>query len=223
VDALLQRSNYDTGEEDNEDIIVLPKELFIQLANEEPIEEVDLQSRVNTSNMAHENTILQWANSHQLKQEHDTWWKGTVLVVTGGNNLKRGVISTFHDPPYHGHPGITNTYQLLQGEYWWSNVKSDIEEYVKGCTVCQANKINMHHQKPHLFPIATDPEAQPFRVVAMDFITKLPPSRGYDSILTIMDHDCTKATIFVCNETITSEGLAKLYLQYVYLHYGIPK
>ncbi len=30
------------GEEDNENVIILPKELFIRLANDEPIEEVDL-------------------------------------------------------------------------------------------------------------------------------------------------------------------------------------
>ncbi len=58
----------------------------------------------------------------------------------------------------------------------------------------------------------------------MDFIMKLPPSNGYDSILTITDHGCTKAAIFIpCNETIMSEGLAKLYLQHVYSHYGIPR
>ncbi len=146
------------------------------------------------------------------------------LVVAGGNNLKRGVISMFHNPLYRSHPGITNTYQLLKEEYWWPNIKHDVEEYVRGCAICQANKINTHHQKLHLFPIATDPEAQPFEVVAMDFITKLPPSNGYDSILTITDHDCTKAVIFIpCNETITSEGLAKLYLQHTYPNYGIPK
>jgi len=90
--------------------------------------------------------------------------------------------------------------------------------------MCQANKINTHHQKPHLYPITTDPEAQPFEVVAMDFITKLLPSRGYNSILTITDHDCMKAALFIpCNETITSEGVAKLYLQHAYPHYRIPK
>ncbi len=58
----------------------------------------------------------------------------------------------------------------------------------------------------------------------MDCIMKLPPSKGYDSILTITDHDCTKAALFIpCNETITSEGVAKLYLQHTYPHYGIPK
>ncbi len=147
-----------------------------------------------------------------------------VLVVASSNNLKRGVISSFHDPPYHGHLGIANTYHLLKQEYWWPTVRHDTEEYVRGCAICQANKINMHHQKPHLFLVTTDPEAQPFKVVAMDFITKLPLSNSYDSILTITDHDCTKAAIFIpCNETITSEGLAKLYLQHIYPHYGIPR
>ncbi len=151
------------------------------------------------------------------------------MVVASDNNLKRGVISAFHDPPYCGHPGIghpgiTNTNALLKESYWWPNMKKDVKEYVKGCATCQANKINTYQQKPHLYPITTNPEVQPFEVVAMDFITKLPPSNGYDSILTITDHDCTKVALFIpCNETITSEGVAKLYLQNAYPHYGIPK
>ena len=58
----------------------------------------------------------------------------------------------------------------------------------------------------------------------MDFITKLPPSGAYDTILTITDTDCSKASIFIpCNETIDSEGVAQLYLTHVLPHYGIPK
>jgi hypothetical protein len=50
----------------------------------------------------------------------------------------------------------------------------------------------------------------PFETVAMDFIVKLPLSNGFDSILTITDHDCTKAAIFIpCNETITAEGVGR--------------
>jgi len=208
-------------------VVVLPSHVFIKvikLASEEPIKEIDTCSKINMSNLENEETIRKWANTYQLHQENNTWWKEDALVVAGNNNLKRGVISTFHDPPYRRHPGIGNTIALLKQNYWWPNLKRDMEEYVKGCAVCQANKINTHHQKPHLYPITTDPEAQPFKVVTMDFITKLPPSQGYDSILTITDHDCTKAALFIpCNETIMSKGVAKLYLQHVYLHYGIPK
>jgi len=224
ADALSRRPDYDMGEEDNDNVVVLPPEVFIKLASDEPIEEVDTRSKINMSNLENEEVIKKWANTYQLHQEHNAWWKEDALVVAGDNNLKRGVISAFHDPPYRGHPGISNTIALLKQNYWWPNLKKDVEEYVKGCATCQANKINTHHQKPRLFPITTDPEAQPFEVVTMDFITKLPTSRGYDSILTITDHDCTKAALFIpCNETITSEGVAKLYLQHAYPHYGLPK
>jgi len=96
------------------------------------------------SNLKNEETIQRWANTYQLHQQNDTWWKDGALVVAGNNNLKRWVISTFHDPLYQGHLGITNTNALLQHNYWWPNMKKDIEEYVKGCTMCQANKINTH-------------------------------------------------------------------------------
>ena len=46
----------------------------------------------------------------------------------------------------------------------------------------------------------------------MDFITKLPESEGNDTILTITDHDCSKAALlFLCQETITAKGVAELY------------
>ncbi len=152
-------------------MVVLPSHVFIRLASDEPIEEIDTRSKINMSNLENEETIKKWANTYQLCNENNNWWKDDALVVAGDNNLKRGVISAFHDPPYRGHPGIGNTITLLKQNYWWPNLKKDVEEYIKGCAVCQANKINTHHQKPHLYPITTDPEAQPFEVVAMDFIT----------------------------------------------------
>jgi len=46
----------------------------------------------------------------------------------------------------------------------------------------------------------------------MDLIVKLPSSQGYDSVLTITDHDCTKAVILIpCKEEMNLEQLAELY------------
>ena len=74
-----------------------------------------------------------------------------------------------------------------------------------------------------LNPIYPKPEATPFETVAIDFITKLPLSQGYDSILTVTDHDCTKAAIFIpCNEEINTEQTATLYLKQVVTNFGLP-
>ena len=58
----------------------------------------------------------------------------------------------------------------------------------------------------------------------MDFITKLPTSGGFDTILTITNTDCSKASVFIpCNETVDSEGVVCLYLNHVFPTYGIPR
>src|SRR5882757_8354264 len=102
-----------------------------------------------------------------------------------------------------GHPGITKTLALTQQYYWWPNMKNFATEYVKGCATCQMSKINMQPTRPALSPITLEPNALPFQTVSLDFIVKLPESEGFDTILTITDHDCSKAAIFTpCNEAI---------------------
>jgi len=64
----------------------------------------------------------------------------------------------------------------------------------------------------------------PFKTVALDFITKLPISQGYDSILTITDHDCSKAAIFIpCRETITAEEMVGLIVRHVFPRFRLPR
>jgi hypothetical protein len=69
-------------------------------------------------------------------------------------------------------------------------------------------KVNTHPMHPPLYPIFPAENARPFETITMDFITKLLPSRGFDTMLTITDMDCSKVSIFIpCNETIDSEGV----------------
>ena len=166
--------------------------------------------------------LKKWSNTYQFTQKDGVTYKDSQTVVSGGNDLKRGVIHFYHETPSAGHPGIGNTYELMKHDFWWPNMKQDAEQYVKGCVACQANKINTHPSKPAIFPI-TPVNGLPFQTIAMDFITKLPKSGKYDTILTITDHDCSKAAIFIpCQETITAEGVAVLYIRHVYPRYGIP-
>ena len=75
-----------------------------------------------------------------------------------------------------------------------------------------------------MYPITTEPSALPFSTIALDLIVDLPPSQGYDSILTITDHDVTKAALFFpCDQTIMGEGVATIYAQHVFPHYGVPQ
>jgi hypothetical protein len=72
-------------------------------------------------------------------------------------------------------------------------------------------------------PITPKQANTPFTTVALDLITDLPESHGYDCVLTVTDHDCSKAAIFIpCHKTINSEGVAALYAKEIFPHYGLP-
>jgi hypothetical protein len=66
-----------------------------------------------------------------------------------------------------------------------------IANYVKGCAICQQNKILTHQKKMPLYWITTEQGTLPFKQVAMDLIMGLPKHKGKDAILTIMDHGCS--------------------------------
>jgi Integrase zinc binding domain len=119
-----------------------------------------------------------------------------------------------------GHPGITRTLALVAKDYWWLNMLTFVKAYVQGCTVCQSTKSGTIRPKVPLVPIPPKQIHAPFGTIALDLITNLLKSKGYDSILAITDHDCSKAAIFIpYHKFIDSEGIAQCYAQHVFPHY----
>ena len=160
-----------------------------------------------------ENILHPWIDPHNLKKINGEWWKGRCKVITMGLEQKWNIIRAYHDLPAYGHPGISRTKDLVETYYWWPRMGQDVYNYVKGCTDCQCHKVNTQAKKAPLYPITPVAEALPFQTIAMDFIVKLPESGGYDSILTITDHDCTKMVVAIpCRETINAEEVANLFL-----------
>jgi hypothetical protein len=212
ADALSRRPDYDQGHEDNQNVTVLPRQVFARTMEVLP----------NISSQE-ESMLKPWIDPHQLKQHQGVWYKDGRQVVTGDIKDKCHIIQSHHDTPVHRHPGISKTIQLTERLYWWPKMRLDITEYVKGCADCQRHKVNTRPTKAPLQPIYPKLEAAPFKTVALDFIVKLPVSQGYDSILTITDQGCTKAAIFIpCNEDITAEETAALYIKHVFAHFGLP-
>ena len=57
----------------------------------------------------------------------------------------------------------------------------------------------------------------------MDFITDLPPVKGHNSILVVVDQGLTKGIILIpCSKTITAEETAQLLLENLYKCFGLP-
>jgi hypothetical protein len=114
-----------------------------------------------------------------------------------------------HDHSTAGHPGQDKTIRKAKKLWSWKGMNKWIASYVKGCTICQQNKILTHQKKTPFYRITTKWETLPFKQIAMDLITGLPKHKGKDAILMIVDHGCSRAAIFLpCATTITGLGIA---------------
>jgi hypothetical protein len=108
ADALSRRPDYDQGHEDNQNVTVLPEQVFARAMEVLPNHTTQEESKLKT-----------WIDPHQLKQHQGIWYKDGRQVVTGDMEAKRDLIQSHHDSPIHGHPGISKTIQLVERLYWW--------------------------------------------------------------------------------------------------------
>jgi hypothetical protein len=77
-------------------------------------------------------------------------------------------------------------------------------------------KVNTHLTIPPLSLIKST-TTQPFAVVTTDFITDLPESEGFDSIMVVVDQNTMKGVIFIpMNKTVSVGEAACLYYEKVY-------
>ena len=155
----------------------------------------------------------EWCDTQGARKLPEGYVKDNRWAVPLDKQLRCNILSQYHNSPTAGHPGRDNTTILVSQHYWWPKMNTWIESYIKGCMICQQNKICTTKNKTPLYCIPGDSTECPFNTVAMDLITQLPQSNGHDAILTIVDQGCSWATAFLpCCMMITGEGRAKLYL-----------
>ena len=64
---------------------------------------------------------------------------------------------------------------------------------------------------------------KPWQHISVDFITKLPMSKGHDSILVVCDRFSKISHFVVTTGKTTAEGLARLFRDYVWKLHGLPE
>jgi hypothetical protein len=170
----------------------------------------------------------QWEKTLAIERNEEpgrTTWRDKEgrLVVPPDDALKRWILREYHNHWGAGHPGRNKTIRKVQNNYFWPVQKAWIKQYVKGCATCQQNKNLTHVTKTPLYKITMPENAPPFTQIVMDLITGLPLLWGYDAILTIVDHGCSRGAIFLpCKTTITRPQIAQLYYEHVYPWSGLP-
>ena len=182
-----------------------------------------LQTEIHEMQERYQATLEEWNTPHAIREEQNSWLKDGCLVIPPDKELRRRILQMLHNAPTAGHPGRDETFIQVSYSYWWPGMHTWITDYVAGCATCQQNKNITHRARTPLYHIPTSENALPFQQVALDLITGLPPNGPYDSVLTIVDHGCSRAAVFLpCAMTVTGPGVAQLYFDNVYHWFGLP-
>jgi hypothetical protein len=224
LDALSRRSDYIHGEDtDNENKILLPDDIFIKLIDTKLAEEI--KNAVGKDELfAKALEVLKQTGTPPIKSDLSDWKFEEGLLffksrcyVPPDADLRWQIVKRYHDTKPAGHPGQWGTQNLVSREYWWPGMGIIIKKYVDRCATCQQMKVNMHPTKPGSMPIPTVKDTRPFSRITCDFITDLPESDGFDSLMGAVDHGLTKGVIAIpCTKKIDAIGTTNFVLEHVY-------
>ena len=118
-----------------------------------------------------------------------------------------------------GHGRQWKTVELITRNYWWPGVTKEVKRYVEGCDQCQRmkNRVKMLAGKlrPNQIP------EKLWQHISVDFIMKLPVSKGHDSILVVYDKFSKMLHFVTITEKIIVEGLARLFRDNVWKLHGL--
>ena len=128
---------------------------------------------------------------------------GRRIFIPKWANLRKELIKECHDSKWAGHPGQKQTLALLEAAYYWPHMRDDVELYVKTCLVCQQDKVDNQLPGGLLEPLPTP--SQPWESVSMDFISALPKSEGFGSIIVVVDRFSKYATFIPAPTDCTVE------------------
>ena len=239
ADTLSRRPDMIPDEDhDNEDIILLPNNLFINLIDTE------LQRKIANStdmdiDVANALKSLLGQGPTNLQKDLDDWKidifdEKNILFYQGKNyipknyELQKKIVKRYHDPISAGHLGEIETMNAVKEHYWWPRMRSFIKNYVKGCGTCQQFKINRNPSNPSYNPIPGPMTTQPFTNCSMDLITDLPPIKLdnrtiIDALMVVVDHGLTKGVIITpCLKTLTKEGAGEILANQLYKQFRLP-
>jgi len=149
------------------------------------------------------------------------YYKGDKIYVPDALDARTHVIYQCHNIPTAGHLGRDKTANLISRLFYWPKITQAVEEYIKGCQICQTTKPRPGQQVGEL---VLPPDSDiPWSNISVDFITDLPETpAGYDTIITVVDR-CTKMVVLIPTaKTVNALEFAQLIMDSVFNKLGWP-
>ncbi|KAJ9558566.1 LOW QUALITY PROTEIN: hypothetical protein OSB04_013180 [Centaurea solstitialis] len=129
------------------------------------------------------------------------------LVIPRTFALIPSLLTEFHSSLKGGHSGYYRTYRRLATNLYWPGMISRVQEFVRACDVTQPLDI------PDVI----------WEHLSMDFIVGLQKSKGYDTLLVVVDRLSKYSHFILMRHPYTAKSVAEVFVREVVRHHGIPK
>ena len=134
------------------------------------------------------------------------------------------LIQHIHEQPAIGHPGRNRMSRLMSPRYYIKHMARRIARYLRNCPMCC--KLARHTDPAPLLRPLPIPDA-PWRDLSVDFVGPLPESKGYNTIMVVVDRFSKMRHYIPCTakdleKGTTAEAVARLFLDHVFRLHGLP-
>jgi hypothetical protein len=147
---------------------------------------------------------------------------GQRLVIPQDQDLRKEILDEAHLSKFTIHPSSTKMYRDHRENFWWSNMKGEIAEYVSDCDTCQRIKASHLKTAGQMQPLSI--HAWKWDDISMDFIVGLPLTlRKHDSIWVIMNRLTKTAHFIFVHTTYSAELYAEIYVDLIVRLHSVPK
>jgi Integrase zinc binding domain/Chromo (CHRromatin Organisation MOdifier) domain len=143
------------------------------------------------------------------------------VVVPANEELRHNIVFEHHDTPVAGHLGRDKTQHAVARSFWWNNMHKFIDQYVHHCDVCQRVKPTQCSRAP-LQSLPIPPDC--WNSVSMDFIFGFPRNNQKQTgILVFVCRLSKMVHLAPCSESVDAEKSARLFVDHVFRHHGLPE
>ncbi|MCH81104.1 hypothetical protein A2U01_0001883 [Trifolium medium] len=143
------------------------------------------------------------------------------IWISPASRFKQLLLREFHETLVGGHAGFSKTMKRLSENFYWDNMKQEAQAFIRQCVVCQQTKYSSQKPNGLLQPLPLPNHV--WEDISMDFVTGLPPSKGFTVIMVVVDRFSKGIHLGSLPTGFTAYKVVELFVSMVCRLHGLPK
>jgi hypothetical protein len=146
------------------------------------------------------------------------FYRNRLCIPANDKSTRETLLATYHDD--RNHFGDRKTRAAITEDYFWPGITNDVEAYLRSCDSCARKKSTTQAPAGFLHPLPV-PTGR-FLEMALDFVSPLPSSKGFDAALVMTDRLTNYCKIEPLKTTAKAHEVAELFYRTWYRQFGLP-